>query len=210
MKSGRLFVVAAPSGAGKTSLVKALTDKSPHLWVSVSHTTRKKRPDEQNGVNYYFVSKEEFSEIQKTGGFIESANVFGNAYGTSQKEVDRILSSGNHLILEIDWQGAAQIRQRLPTAESIYILPPSISALKERLQGRGQDDDETIQKRMNEAMSEISHYQEFDHLIINDDFNLALQQIEEITLEGTNEYRLAPQSTKFADLLANLLPTNPV
>jgi guanylate kinase len=141
METGRLYVVAAPSGAGKTSLVKALTDRNQHLWVSISHTTRKKRPHEENGVNYYFVSKSEFTEIQEAGGFVESAEVFGNAYGTSRKEVDRILSSGNHLILEIDWQGAAQIRQRLPEAASIYILPPSISALKKRLQNRGQYDD---------------------------------------------------------------------
>ncbi|MFT7687127.1 MAG: guanylate kinase [Candidatus Azotimanducaceae bacterium] len=207
METGRLYVVAAPSGAGKTSLVKALTDRNQHLWVSISHTTRKKRPHEENGVNYYFVSKSEFTEIQEAGGFVESAEVFGNAYGTSRKEVDRILSSGNHLILEIDWQGAAQIRQRLPEAASIYILPPSISALKKRLQNRGQDDDETIEKRMNEAISEMSHYEEFDHLIINEDFSLALEQIEEIILEGAVKYQLQAQSTKFSDLLADLLPS---
>lgn len=210
METGRLFVVAAPSGAGKTSLVKALTERNTDVSVSISHTTRKRRPDEKNGVNYYFVSQNAFSEIQRSGGFIESADVFGNAYGTSQKEADRILSSGKHLILEIDWQGAEQIRLRLPEAESIYILPPSISALRERLLGRGQDDNETIQKRMDEAISEVSHYSEFDHLIINEKFDLALQQFEEITLKNSKEYQLARQSAKYSDLLANLLRSKPV
>ena len=210
MKKGLLFVVAAPSGAGKTSLVKALTERNKDVCVSISHTTRKRRPDEKNGVNYYFVSQTEFSEIQRSGGFIESADVFGNAYGMSQKEADRILSSGNHLILEIDWQGAEQIRSRLPEAESIYILPPSISALRERLLGRGQDDNETIQKRMDEAISEVSHYSEFDHLIINEKFDLALQQFEEITLKGSKEYQLAQQSVKYSNLLANLLESKQV
>jgi guanylate kinase len=210
METGRLFVVAAPSGAGKTSLVKALTERNTDVSVSISHTTRKRRPDEKNGVNYYFVSQNAFSEIQRSGGFIESADVFGNAYGTSKKEADRILSSGKHLILEIDWQGAKQIRLRLPEAESIYILPPSISALRERLLGRGQDDNETIQKRMDEAISEVSHYSEFDHLIINEKFDLALQQFEEITLKNSKEYQLARQSAKYSDLLANLLRSKPV
>ncbi|MFT5210605.1 MAG: guanylate kinase [Flavobacterium sp.] len=210
METGRLFVVAAPSGAGKTSLVKALTERNTDVSVSISHTTRKRRPDEKNGVNYYFVSQNAFSEIQRSGGFIESADVFGNAYGTSKKEADRILSSGKHLILEIDWQGAEQIRLRLPEAESIYILPPSISALRERLLGRGQDDNETIQKRMDEAISEVSHYSEFDHLIINEKFDLALQQFEEITLKNSKEYQLARQSAKYSDLLANLLRSKPV
>jgi len=206
----KLFVIAAPSGAGKTSLVKALTDKHLEFTVSVSHTTREKRAEEEDAVNYYFVNRDEFEEIQNVEGFVEWAEVFGNAYGTSQAEVDRILASGKHLVLEIDWQGAQQIKKRLPNVESIFILPPSTEALRQRLRGRGQDNEKTIAERMDEAISEMSHFEEFDHLIINDDFSLALQQMEEITLLDSEEYRLKDQRTLFADLISNLLPSKPV
>ena len=203
----KLFVIAAPSGAGKTSLVKALTDKHLEFAVSVSHTTRQKRPDEVDAVNYYFVERSDFDELQKVDGFVEWAEVYGNAYGTSQAEVDRILASGKHLVLEIDWQGAQQIKKRLPDAELIFILPPSIEELRKRLRGRGQDDEETIAKRMSEAISEMSHFQEFDHLIINEDFSLALQQLEEITLHAAKEFCLQEQRTRFAELISKLLPS---
>ena len=206
----KLFVIAAPSGAGKTSLVRALTEKHLELTVSVSHTTRQKRPDEKNAVNYYFVDRSEFDEIQSVGGFVEWAEVFGNAYGTSQAEVDRILANGKHLVLEIDWQGAQQIKSRLPESVSIFILPPSTEELRQRLRGRGQDDEDTISKRMDEAISEMSHYEEFDHLIINEDFSLALQQLEEITLHDSEKYRLKGQRALFADLISHLLSSNPV
>jgi len=206
----KLFVIAAPSGAGKTSLVKALTDKHLEFTVSVSHTTRQKRPDEKNGVNYYFVERSEFEEIQKAAGFLEWAEVFGNTYGTSHTEVDRILATGKQLVLEIDWQGAQQIKKRLPDAESIFILPPSAEALRQRLRGRGQDDEQTITMRMDEAMGEMSHFEEFDHLIVNDDFSLALKQMEEITLHGSSEYRQKDQKIRFANLISNLLPSKSV
>lgn len=206
----KLFVIAAPSGAGKTSLVKALTDQHGEFTVSVSHTTRQKRPDEKDAVNYYFVDRTEFNEIQNAGGFVEWAEVFGNAYGTSQAEVDRILASDKHLVLEIDWQGAQQIKKRLLDAESIFILPPSTEELRQRLKSRGQDDEETISERMSEAISEMSHYEEFDHLIINEDFSLALQQLEAITLHDSEEFRLKDQRKRFTDLISNLLSSKTV
>ena len=208
--TAKLFVIAAPSGAGKTSLVKALTDKHKQVTVAVSHTTRNKRPDEQDGINYYFVDKAAFKSMEAEKGFVESALVFGNSYGTSHKEVNRILESGRHLVLEIDWQGATQIRAQLPESESIFIMPPSMAALRERLKSRAQDDDDTIQSRMDEAISEMSHFNEFDHLIINDDFAVALQQIEEITLSGTKNYNLESQSSKYSDLLSDLLAARSV
>jgi guanylate kinase len=202
---GQLFVVAAPSGAGKTSLVKALIESTPSIQVAVSHTTRPKRPDEVDGVDYHFVSPETFREMQNQDAFIESAQVFGNLYGTSRQGVESIAACGYNIILEIDWQGAQQIRQRLPDSVHIFILPPSLEALRTRLQGRGQDDPHIIQTRMNEAINEISHYQEFEYLLINDDFTVALQDLSRIVNARAADLLISEQQKRFSDLIAALL-----
>ena len=168
--SGTLYIVSAPSGAGKTSLVKALLDSTAEVSVSVSHTTRAMRPGEQDGVNYHFTSVAEFTAMLKRGEFLEHAEVFGNWYGTSQIWVEHTLAAGQDLILEIDWQGAQQVRRLMPQAKSIFILPPTRQALLQRLRNRGQDDESIIQRRMDEATSEMSHYVEYDYVIVNDDF----------------------------------------
>ncbi|MEH6358002.1 MAG: guanylate kinase [Pseudomonadales bacterium] len=171
---GTLFIVSAPSGAGKTSLVKALCENNDSLRTSVSFTTRDIRPGEENGVHYHFVSHDKFEAMLKRSEFLESANVFGNHYGTSQVWVEEQLADGIDVILEIDWQGALQVRKLIPDSVSIFILPPSRQALEERLHGRGQDGAEVIAKRMAQAKDEMSHYSEFEYLIINDDFSQAL------------------------------------
>lgn len=174
-----LFIISAPSGAGKTSLVRALLDEMTDIQVSVSHTTRPKRPDEVDGVNYHFVPKEAFEKLMSEARFLEHAQVFDNYYGTSQDWVEKTLAEGTDVILEIDWQGAQQIRKLIDCC-SIYILPPSTHALRERLTVRGQDDNNVINKRMDEAQSEMSHYAESDYLVINDDFNVALADLKSI------------------------------
>ena len=206
ISQGKLFVVSAPSGAGKTSLVKALVDKHQDIQVSVSHTTRTKRRDEQDGINYHFVSRSDFEELDRQDGFLESAEVFGNLYGTGKQAVDQSLALGNHLVLEIDWQGAQQIRRRLPDAELIFILPPSMSSLRERLNQRGQDDNDTINCRMAEAISEMSHYNEFDYIIVNDNFDSALEQIRSITIGDAADLAVQAQNVHLVSLLENLLP----
>ena len=180
MHTGTLFIISAPSGAGKTSLVKALLDSTPDIKVSVSYTTRAMRPGEVNGVNYHFVTRDAFIERMEQGDFLESAEVFGNFYGTSQDWVKKQLASGGDIILEIDWQGAQQVRKLMPAAVSIFILPPSRKTLLERLRGRGQDNEEVIAKRYAEAVNEMSHYAESDYLVINDDFQKALQDLKAI------------------------------
>ena len=177
MSRGTLFIVTAPSGAGKTSLVKALIEQEQRLRVSVSHTTRAKRPGEVDGVNYHFVDKSEFMEMLQAGAFFESAEVYGNHYGTSQLWVNEQLEKGLDVILEIDWQGAEQVRNLDPKACSIFILPPSLQALQTRLEARAQDDTETIEERMSEAVTEISHVAEADFVIVNDDFATALADL---------------------------------
>lgn len=180
MAQGTLFTISAPSGAGKTSLVNALLGQGDErLCVSVSHTTRSKRPGEVDGVNYHFVDRETFVRMRDAGTFLESAEVFGNLYGTSAVWVQQQLDLGKDVILEIDWQGAAQVRQLIPT-QHIFILPPSLETLEQRLTGRGQDDAETIARRMQQARNEISHYGEADYLVINDDFNSALDDLRAI------------------------------
>lgn len=174
-----LFIISAPSGAGKTSLVRALIEDMNDIKVSVSHTTRPIRPDEVDGVNYHFVSKVEFEKLMNESRFLEHASVFDNYYGTSQDWVEKTLAEGVDVILEIDWQGAEQIRKLIDCC-SIFILPPSMHALRERLTIRGTDDTDVINKRMNEAQSEISHYAESDYLIINDDFTIALAELKSI------------------------------
>lgn len=177
---GQLYIISAPSGAGKTSLVSALLEQDKQVEVSVSHTTRAPRPGEKNGVNYNFVSVEEFEALIETSGFLEHAKVFENYYGTSQKWVEDKLNSGIDVILEIDWQGAQQIRKLVADVVSIFILPPSKEALETRLKGRGQDSDEVIATRMAQAASEASHYAEYDYLVINDDFDQALKDLQAI------------------------------
>ncbi|MBA1279863.1 MULTISPECIES: guanylate kinase [Pseudomonadaceae] len=201
--TGTLYIVSAPSGAGKTSLVKALLDAQPQVRVSVSHTTRPMRPGEVDGVNYHFVSREEFLERLQHDEFLEHAEVFGNLYGTSQRWVEQTLDEGYDLILEIDWQGAQQVRRLMPQAKSIFILPPTQEALRQRLTNRGQDSDEVIDKRMREAVSEMAHYVEYDYLVINDDFAHALIDLQAIF--RANQLLQSAQQKRFEGLLKELL-----
>ncbi|HCJ97686.1 MAG TPA: guanylate kinase [Gammaproteobacteria bacterium] len=198
-----LFIIAAPSGCGKTSLVKALIEKVNNLCVSVSHTTRAQRPGEEHGKNYFFVSKEDFNEISNSNGFIESAQVFDNYYGSAKQTVKDLLKQGQDVILEIDWQGAQQVKQSFIDAIGIFILPPSISALEDRLTDRGQDDQSIIDRRMKDAVSEMQHFDEFDYLVINDDFNIALNDLTHIIY--TQRLSLAQQTQQQQDLLKQLI-----
>lgn len=201
--TGTLYIVSAPSGAGKTSLVKALIDAQPQVRVSVSHTTRAMRPGEVDGVNYHFVSREDFLERLERDEFLEHAEVFGNLYGTSQRWLEQTLAEGYDLILEIDWQGAQQVRRLMSQAKSIFILPPTQEALRQRLNNRGQDSDEIIERRMREAVSEMSHYVEYDYLVINDDFAHALIDLQAIF--RANQLRQPAQQQRHAHLLSDLL-----
>ncbi|MCQ4316519.1 guanylate kinase [Stutzerimonas zhaodongensis] len=201
--TGTLYIVSAPSGAGKTSLVKALLDAQPQVRVSVSHTTRPMRPGEVDGVNYHFVSREEFLQRLEHNEFLEHAEVFGNLYGTSQRWVEQTLEEGYDLILEIDWQGAQQVRRLMPQAKSIFILPPTQEALRQRLTNRGQDSDEVIEKRMQEAVSEMTHFVEYDYLVINDDFAHALIDLQAIF--RANQLLQTSQQQRFQHLLEQLL-----
>lgn len=201
--NGTLYTVSAPSGAGKTSLVKSLIENLNDVQVSISHTTRAIRPGEQNGVNYHFVSQDEFKAMLGQGAFLEHAEVFGNYYGTSQAWVEETLSKGGDVILEIDWQGAQQVKRLLPNTLGVFILPPSQSALRQRLTGRGQDDGSIIDGRMAEAVSEMSHYVEADYVLINDDFNEALIDFAAI-LRG-QRLRQNKQQERHTSLLKELL-----
>jgi len=184
-----IFIIAAPSGCGKTSLVKALIENSDNLSVSVSHTTRKARKGEIDGENYHFVSKETFEKMINNKEFVEYAEVFGNMYGTTKKNIKEKLDSNIDIILEIDWQGARQVRQNIPNAISIFILPPSKKALLERLTTRGQDDEITITKRMQNSKREMSHFNEFSYLIINDQFDSALNNLKAIINDFGNNIK---------------------
>lgn len=177
---GHLYTVSAPSGAGKTSLVKALIEASDRVRVSVSHTTRGKRPGEVDGVNYHFVDHSQFESMLNTQAFLEHAEVFGNYYGTSREWVENTLNNGDDVILEIDWQGAEQISRLMPEAIAVFILPPSRAALRERLTNRGQDDQAVIDQRMAQAVNEMSHYQLADFLVVNDQFDEALADLKAI------------------------------
>ncbi len=202
---GKLFVVAAPSGAGKTSLVKALIRDHDSVEVAISHTTRAQRPNEIDGVDYFFVDEAHFNQMVADEKFAEWARVFGSLYGTSLDEVKRILGQSKHLVLEIDWQGAEQIRRLIPTASTIFILPPSLETLRERLTKRAQDDALTVQQRMDASMDEISHFEEFDYLIINDDFSNALTDFRQI-VDGAGEHlRTTHQKERYIELVTNLL-----
>ena len=201
--TGTLYIVSAPSGAGKTSLVKALIDSEASIRVSVSHTTRAIRPGEVDGVNYHFVNHEQFNEMLNRSAFLEHAEVFGNLYGTSQEWVEQTLKAGFDLILEIDWQGAQQVRRLMPEAKSIFILPPTQEALRHRLTNRGQDSGEIIDRRMREAVSEMSHYVEYDYLVINDDFSHALSDLKAIF--RANQLLQKAQQQRHTGLLSELL-----
>ncbi|WEK31123.1 MAG: guanylate kinase [Candidatus Pseudomonas phytovorans] len=201
--SGTLYIVSAPSGAGKTSLVTALTKDDQQIRVSVSHTTRTMRPGEQHGVNYHFVVHEEFKALIQQGDFLEHAEVFGNFYGTSRSALQQTLDQGYDLILEIDWQGAQQVRKLMPQAMSVFILPPSQAALRQRLDGRGQDSEEIIAGRMKEAVTEMVHYDEYDYLIINDDFDVALEDLKAVF--RSNRLVLKKQQQRNGALLKQLV-----
>jgi guanylate kinase len=178
--SGILFIIAAPSGAGKTSLVKGLLARDSALKVSVSHTTRPRRLTEHDGVNYHFVDPARFQALVEQGEFLEHATVFGNHYGTARASVASCFASGMDVILEIDWQGAAQVRLSHPNAVSIFILPPSLETLRARLKSRGEDPAEVMEKRLAQARTEISHHRDFDYLIVNDNFDTALDELHAI------------------------------
>ncbi|MCY3852422.1 MAG: guanylate kinase [Gammaproteobacteria bacterium] len=177
MSEGRLFIVTAPSGAGKTSLLRELLNREGRLAVSISHTTRPMRQGEEDGVDYYFVSPEEFEQINGQDGFLECAEVFGNRYGTSRAEVKRLQNEGLDVILEIDWQGARLVRQKMPEAVGIFILPPSLAVLEARLRNRGTDDDDVVSQRLDQARSDILHCEDFEHCVINDDFEETVEQL---------------------------------
>jgi guanylate kinase len=185
-KRGRLYVIAAPSGAGKTSLLHALMKKRPGAGFSVSCTTRKPRPGELDGKDYHFIDRAGFERLQAAGEFIEHANVFGNLYGTRRSVVESALAEGRDLILEIDWQGARQVRQHLPEAVQVFILPPSRAALETRLRKRGSDSEEAIARRLEESEHEMSHWKDFDYVVVNRDFEAALADLEAV-LDGRGE-----------------------
>ncbi|MGI9325277.1 MAG: guanylate kinase [Pseudomonadales bacterium] len=206
--AGLLIVVAAPSGAGKTSLVEALLDRDESLSVSVSHTTRPKRPGEVDGENYHFASRAQFEALVAAAGFVEHAEVFGNYYGTSKAAIAAPLAAGADVVLEIDWQGARQVRGAFPeSVVSIFILPPSMGALKERLTGRGQDQPKVINERMAKAVAEMSHFADFDYLVINDDFDVASQEL--LTIVAAERLRLVRQRRRHADLIQSLVTGKP-
>ena len=201
MALGTLFIISAPSGAGKTSLVSALLDRLDNLQVSISHTPRKARPGEQDGVNYHFVSCEEFEAMVANQQFVEHAKVHSNFYGTSKDWLESSLNKGVDVILEIDWQGADQVRNKFPRSKSIFILPPSQQALFERLKGRGQDEDAIIKQRVAAAKEEMSHYNEADYLVINDQFEVACQELQTII----QAQRCETNSQRHEKLLIDLL-----
>ena len=198
---GSLFIVAAPSGAGKSSLVNALLAQEPDIVLSISFTTRAPRPGEQHGREYFFVSESEFLERDAKGEFLESAKVHGNYYGTSRLVIEEQNRAGKDVLLEIDWQGAQQVRKQFPDAVGIFILPPSIAELEQRLRKRGQDSDEVIARRVANAAGEIAHVPEFDYVIINENFDAALAQLAGIA--RSSRCRYAQQATRHSDLFAD-------
>ena len=200
---GRLFVIAAPSGAGKTSLVKALLERRPELHGSISHTTRARRPTEQHGREYFFVPVAEFQELIGRGEFLEYAQVFDNFYGTGRNPVEQQLGLGRNVILEIDWQGARLVRSAMPECSSIFILPPSRAALEERLRNRKTDSDEVINRRLRDAVGDMSHWNEFDYVVVNDDFERAVTDLGRI-VEGKGE-DLAAARPALKPLLSDLV-----
>ena len=201
--TGNLFVIAAPSGGGKTSLTRALLEREPAILLSVSYTTRPPRPGETDGVDYHFVTPERFRELKDAGEFLEHAQVHGNWYATSATWLKRQIEAGQDVLLEIDWQGAAQVRKLVPASVQIFILPPSLASLEERLVRRGQDDEQTIARRLNAAREEIRHCGEFDYVIINQEFASALDDLSAIV--RTSRLRSAQQCVRYNELLKQLL-----
>ncbi len=201
--SGQLYIISAPSGAGKTSLVSALVSSSPDISVSISHTTRAKRAGENDGVNYHFVEQAQFELMIEAGDFLESANVFDHSYGTSNEAVSSQLVTGSDVILEIDWQGARQVREHKPDCLSIFILPPSYNELEQRLKRRGEDTDDVVERRMRDAITEMTHYKDYDFIVINDDFHTALADIQSIL--RANRLRSSVQQQENSFLLNGLL-----
>jgi guanylate kinase len=202
-RRGKLFVIAAPSGAGKTSLVKALLERMPELHVSVSHTTRHKRPTEEHGREYYFVSVPEFQGLVSRSEFLEHAQVFDNYYGTGRKPVEAQLGKGHDVVLEIDWQGAQQVRKALPECKTIFILPPSRRALEDRLRKRATDSNEVIERRLRDAVGDMTHWREFDYVVVNDDFEHAIRDLMRIV--GGKGEDLQADRPELQPLLAELL-----
>jgi guanylate kinase len=203
MERGRLYVVSAPSGAGKTSLVKALMEREPGIRFSVSYTTRKPRPNEVDGRDYHFVTMEQFAGMVAHDEFLEHAQVFDNYYGTGARAVEAALANGERLLLEIDWQGAAQVRARLPEARSIFILPPSRASLEQRLMARSTDTDVVIARRLKDAAQDLAHWADFDHVVINDRFDEALRDLQAIVQNRGGH--LSAQRPEVARLAAQLL-----
>ena len=201
-RRGALFVIAAPSGAGKTSLVKAARERDPSLRLSISHTTRKQRPTEVPGRDYHFVTVEEFKRLRDERAFLEHAQVFDNFYGTGRAQVEAMRNAGQDVILEIDWQGARQVRAAQPDCVSVFILPPSLGELETRLRNRKTDSDEVIARRLRDSIADMSHYAEFDRVIVNKDFETAVEQLLEI-MRGSPGYRADRPELK--PLLAELL-----
>jgi guanylate kinase len=204
--SARLFVISAPSGAGKTSLVKALRERLPDVRVSTSHTTRPPRPNEQDGREYFFVSNAQFDQLVAQDAFLEHARVFDNQYGTSLGQLKDKLAAGSTVLLEIDWQGARQVRRALPDCRSIFILPPSREALRQRLTGRGTDSQAVIERRLADAVTDMGHYGEFDYVVVNDEFPAAVDQLARI-VSGTGE-NLGPRRPELSAVVANLLDSS--
>ena len=203
MTTGVLFVVSAPSGAGKTSLLRALIPTDARLRLSVSHTTRGARPGEQDGTHYHFVDRPRFEAMVAADEFLEHARVFDNLYGTAERSVRDVLGANFDVVLEIDWQGARQVRARFAEAVSVFIVPPSVEALRQRLSGRGQDSAEIIDRRMRDARSELSHFGEYDYLVVNDDFDEALADLRAIV--GAERLRLARQQARLGAALEAML-----
>lgn len=184
MRKPSLYILSAASGTGKTSLAHALIERLPSLAFSISHTTRAPRPGERDGVDYFFVSPAEFERMRAAGEFLEHAEVYGNRYGTSRAVIERLLRDGKSVLLDIDWQGAHNVKRQVPDAVSVFILPPSRAALRERLTRRGQDAPEVVERRMRQAVDEMRHYAEFDRVILNDDFEAALSDLRAIVTGG--------------------------
>jgi guanylate kinase len=203
MVKGNLFVITAPSGAGKTSLVRALLEADSQAMLSISYTTRPMRPGEVDGKDYHFVGRETFEAMLERGDFLESAEVYGNYYGTSQPWLEGAMNSGSDVILEIDWQGAAQVRKLFPQAVGVFILPPSIDVLRQRLKGRGQDSDEVIARRVAAAKEDMSHVNEFDYVIINNQFDVALQDL--LAVFRAERLRLGRQMARHAAMISELI-----
>jgi guanylate kinase len=203
MQQGTLYIISAPSGAGKTSLVRALVEQMQGVEVSVSHTTRAMRPGETDGVHYHFVDEQRFLDMVGQAEFLEHARVFDNYYGTSQVAIEDRLRAGADVILEIDWQGAEQVRRLMPDSKSVFILPPSKATLEQRLRGRGQDSEEVIARRMQDAVNEMSHFPEYDYLVINDNFELALSELKSILM--ADRLRMVRQEARHEALLSDLM-----